>query len=149
MSKAHISYRATSFRQKKRAPSRRRPILCTLWLSLLLIVHSAAALVLSFLAGEAGAQYELPFVLTSPVMWSTILLYLWICICAIAMLQWKKWGFGGLLVAEVALLALGLVSNEFVWMVQSAISAPLIVLVTFLLLMLGGKKQAWRQMEWS
>ncbi|MEO8352174.1 MAG: hypothetical protein ABI680_10630 [Chthoniobacteraceae bacterium] len=65
-------------------------------------------------------------------------------ICCFALLQWKQWGFYGILMTAVAVLPVTISTD---WGVGRSVVAILGVVILIVLLNRGGDEQLWRQLE--
>ena len=66
-------------------------------------------------------------------------------VCGIALFQWKKWGFYGLLLVVVVNTGLKLITFEYSLGYVVAGFASLVILCAAL--QIGGEREAWKQLE--
>ena len=113
----------------------------TTWLVLMIIANSGAALM--YLLGSEAIRRTLPNApgWVFPVL---IVLSLFNLACAIALFQWKKWGFWGFCasaaVALVVNLSLGLG-------IASALAGLIGVLLLYGVLHIGKENKGWPQLD--
>jgi hypothetical protein len=93
------------------------------------------------------------------VVWPTVVMALLNVVFAIALLNWKKWGFFGVLGTSLGDLALNfyllihldlesVIPQEAAGVVVAYTIGPLIsVIILFVLLRIGGKESGWSQLE--
>ena len=112
----------------------------TAWLVLMIIANSATAL--RYLLGSRAIRQAIPNMpgWAFPVL---IVMSLFNLVCAIALFQWKKWGFWGFcassIVALVVNLSVGLGTGAFVGLLG--------ILLLYGALHIGKENKGWPQLD--
>jgi hypothetical protein len=128
----------------------------TAWLVLMILTNAVGLVRVPLTVG--ALEQALPD-FPAWVVWPAFVLVLLNVVFAIALLNWKKWGFFGLLGASVGALALNLyllsqldleraIPQAAAGVVAvSAVGSLLGVLILFALLRVGGEMSGWSQLE--
>jgi len=113
----------------------------TAWLVLMIVANSAAALM--YLLGSEAIRDKLPNMpgWTFPVL---IVLSLFNLVCAIALFQWKKWGFWGICASGVVALVVNLSAGLGI---GSTLAGLLGVLLLYGVLHIGKENKGWPQLD--
>ncbi len=86
-------------------------------------------------AMPSGSEWTLP---------ASIILLLFNMVCAVALLNWKKWGFWGICVSSTIVLIVNLSAGLGI---IPALSALLGVILLFWVLHIGREKKGWPQLD--
>jgi hypothetical protein len=113
----------------------------TTWLVLVIVANSATALM--YLLASEGIRRTLPNApgWAFPVL---IVFSLFNLVCAIALFQWKKWGFWGFCASSVVALVVNLSVGLGVGL---ALGGLVGVLLLYGVLHIGKEKKGWAQLE--
>jgi hypothetical protein len=113
----------------------------TAWLVLMIIANSGTALV--YLLGSAAIKQNLP---NAPGWAFPVLAVLGILnvACAVALLQWKKWGFFGFIASALAAFGVNLAIGLNI--VQACFGL-VGVAVLYAVLQIGNENKGWPQLE--
>ncbi|MHC4500267.1 MAG: hypothetical protein ACYS21_14270 [Planctomycetota bacterium] len=119
---------------------KKRHVLTTIWLSIILIGNGLATPF--YLMGHPEIKKSLPQApdLFWPIYGS---LGIVVVICCIALFMWKKWGFWGICMTS----ALATVSQLLYGFGYKSFIGPSAVLLLFGLLKLGKENSAWKHLE--
>jgi hypothetical protein len=113
----------------------------TAWLVLMIIANSGTALV--YLLGSAAIKQTLP---SAPAWCFPLLAVLGLLnvVCAVALLQWRKWGFFGFVVSALAAFGINLAIGLNI--VQACFGL-VGVGVLYAVLQIGNANKGWPQLE--
>jgi hypothetical protein len=113
----------------------------TAWLVLMIIANSATALM--YLLGSGAIRQTLPNMpgWAFPVL---IVMSLFNLVCAIALFQWKKWGFWGFCASSIVALVVNLSVGLGI---VSALSGLLGLLLLYGVLHIGKENKGWPQLD--
>ncbi len=113
----------------------------TAWLVLMIVGNSASALV--YLLGSDAVRQSLPNApgWTFPVL---IVFSLFNLVCAIALFQWKKWGFWGFCVSSVVALVVNLSIGLGI---GPSLGGLIGLLILYGVLHIGKEKKGWPQLD--
>jgi hypothetical protein len=123
------------------ADAKKRHGCLTAWLVLMIVGNAAAALM--YLLGSAMIRENLPGApgWAFPVL---IVFALFNLVCAVALFQWKKWGFWGCCVSSVVVL----VVNLSIGLGAGTVLFGLVgVLLLYGVLHIGKEDKGWPQLE--
>ncbi|MEX0731642.1 MAG: hypothetical protein WED00_01955 [Aquisalimonadaceae bacterium] len=117
-----------------------RHVCLTAWLALMIVINAMNVLVYSL--GSEALQQALPDVpaWAFPVL---IALSLFNLVCAIALFQWKKWGFWGVCVSSVVTLVVNLSLGFGIGAVFTGLVG---VLMLYGVLHIGKENKGWPQL---
>ena len=123
------------------ADTRNRHGCLTAWLVLMIVANSATALM--YLLGSEAIRPTLPDAAgwEFPVL---ILISLFNLVCAIALFQWKRWGFWGFCASSVVALAVNLAVGLGI---GPALGGLVGVLLLYGVLHIGKENKGWPQLE--
>jgi hypothetical protein len=122
--------------QPQRAGKQRHGCL-TVWLILIILANIGTTVAMvSIISTNPGSYYAWAM----PVY---IIFGVWAVICAIALFNWKKWGFYGFILGAVGLMIVYLISRSYAYAFTPFIS----VAVLFAVLNIGGVDKGWTQLE--
>ncbi len=113
----------------------------TAWLVLMILANAAVAYI--YLFASAAIKQSLP----SAPAWAFLALAIGgvvNIICAIALFQWKKWGFYGFLVTAAVVFGVNLMIG--INIVQ-ALFGLVGIAILYAVLQIGGDKKGWTQLE--
>lgn len=123
--------------------ARKRHLFLTIWLSLIIILNFCSVL---FYLIKPHSFFE--FYPTAP-HWLPYVLALMGCIniiCAIALFNWKKWGFWGICLVAIINIIID-ISFRLSTVPVVIISAAIFLLILYLALQLGKENKAWNQLS--
>lgn len=110
----------------------------TAWLVIMIIVNAGTALLYMF--GSEDISLGLP-------MWVTLTLAafgIFNLVCAIALFQWKKWGFWGFIGSSIVMLFINLSIGVGI---GSSLSGLVGVVLMYGVLQIGDENKGWPQLE--
>ena len=113
----------------------------TAWLVLMIIVNSASAMM--YLLGSDAIRQSLPNApgWAFPVL---IVFSLFNLVCAIALFQWKKWGFWGFCISSVVALVVNLSIGLGI---GPALGGLIGVALLYGVLQIGKENKGWPQLD--
>lgn len=113
----------------------------TAWLILMIIVNAATALF--YLLGSAAIKQNFP---SAPVWTFPVLAVVGIAnvVCAVALFQWKKWGFFGFIATSIIAFVVNLTVG--VNIVQASIGLVGVALL-YGVLQIGKERNGWLQLD--
>jgi FtsH-binding integral membrane protein len=122
------------------ADAKKRHGCLTAWLVLMIVANSASAL--WYVLRSETIRRSLPNALgwTLPVL---IVVSLFNVVCAVALLQWKKWGFWG----SCASAVVSLVVNLWLGLGTGVAGAVVGVLLLYGVLHIGKENKGWPQLD--
>lgn len=113
----------------------------TAWLGLMIVVNALTAL--AYLLGSSMMRQAMP---NAPAWAFPVLIVFAVInvVCAVALFQWKKWGFWGVCVSSAA----GLVVNLSIGLSIGSVVLGLVgVAILYGILQIGGDNKGWPQLE--
>ncbi len=113
----------------------------TAWLVLMIVANAATALM--YLLGSAAIRENFP---SAPAWAFPVLAVMGIAnvVCAIALFQWKKWGFFGFLVTS----AIAFVVNLMIGLIiVQAVLGLTGVAILYGVLQIGKERKGWTQLD--
>ncbi len=113
----------------------------TAWLILMLVVNSITALVYLFMGGSIRESYPHASSWTIPTL---IVLGLFNLSCAVALFQWKKWGFWGICASSVIAFIVNLSAGVGI---GSSLLGFVGVALLYGVLQIGKENKGWTQLE--
>jgi len=114
----------------------------TAWLILMLIANSATALL--YLFSGAAIASKLPHIPPSWLFPLLIVFALFNVVCAIALFQWKKWGFWGFLLTSVVAVFANLSAGLGIGL---ALLGLIGIAILYGVLQIGNENKGWPQLE--
>jgi hypothetical protein len=120
---------------------KQRHFLLTAWLVFMIIANGATAVITPMSVGDI--QQALPD-FPAWMVWPITLCAVLNIAFAIALFNWKKWGFFGFLVTSAAAFALNVYAGVGI---PRAVLGLLGVAILYGVLQIGGQKSGWSQLE--
>ncbi|MBM3133639.1 MAG: exosortase/archaeosortase family protein, partial [Chloroflexi bacterium] len=130
-----------SVRTRANTGERRRHILLSLWLGIMIVAYAIAAL---FSVGGSSVLAESLHDAPSWALWFLSMATIAGMVCVAAVFMWKRWGFYGLCTSGVAILAVSLISGASI---AAALSGIIAAAILYGLLHLGKERKAWAQLR--
>lgn len=144
----HPAYADAPALRHERSP-KRRGRLATLWTMLWLVVDISALATLVYVMARRDLTEDLLAQMGAPRWLLTVSLFLTALhiICLIALLNWQRWAFSGLVVMAAVFVVVNSTALGLVPGLATAAAQALSLFVLYGLLKIGGAQSMWAQLE--